>query len=292
VSKTYNVTIAGLAGPASFTIDVVALPVAGGSITGVGIYSDGDPVTLEAIPNAGYFFVDWTEGGAHFAFTKIYSFTAVGNRNLVANFLADNGAPTTSAALSGALGGGGWYVGNVDITLTAGDDLSGVNQTFYKIDGGATQSYAGPFTIASSGSHTIEFWSDDVAGNTEAAQSQAVKIDVAAPGVSISSDPPKIWPANGKLVTVTISGTVTDNASGPDVGSGTYSTVDSYGQLEPSGVFTIAPNGTYSFTIQIDSTRNKKDPAGRTYTITVNAADVAGYGTSNATVVLVPLRKN
>jgi hypothetical protein len=292
VSKTYNVTIAGIGGPVSFTIDASASPTIGGTITGAGIYNDGNLVTLDAIPNSGYYFVDWTEGGAHFAFTKTYSFTAVGNRSLIANFTADNLAPTTSASLAGVLGGGGWYVGNVEVTLTAGDDLSGVNQTYYKIDGGATQNYAGPFTLATSGSHTVEFWSDDVAGNSETTRSQAVKIDVATPSVSIASVPPKIWPANGKIISVTITGTVTDTGSGPDVGSGTYSTVDSYGQLQPSGVFTIAPNGNYSFTIQLDSTRNKKDPAGRTYTVTVNAADVAGHGASSSVSVLVPLHKN
>jgi VCBS repeat-containing protein len=130
-----------------------------------------------------------------------------------------------------------------------------------------------------------------VAGNVEAANSQAIKIDAFVPSIGVTASPPKIWPANGKTVQVTISGTITDSASGVDLTSGSYTTTDSYGLLEPSGTFTINANGTYSFTIQIDSTRAKKDPAGRTYVVTVQASDVAGRTTGNSASILVPLRK-
>src|SRR5690606_30551726 len=36
----------------------------GGSVTGAGSYTDGDPVSLTATPDSGYTFSHWTEGGS------------------------------------------------------------------------------------------------------------------------------------------------------------------------------------------------------------------------------------
>ena len=47
----------------------------------------GSPVTVVAVANAGYAFVNWTEGGSRSA-TASYSFPAGANRSLVANFVA------------------------------------------------------------------------------------------------------------------------------------------------------------------------------------------------------------
>lgn len=292
VTKTYNLTVVGEIGPALFTISAIASPVAGGSATGGGTYGLGDPVSLLAIPNAGYYFVDWTEGGAHFAYTPGYNFNAASNRSLVANFVMDTTAPVSEAGVTGPLGGGGWYLGAAQVTLSANDDLSGVNNTFYKIDGGATNTYAGPFNVSGNGQHNVSFWSEDVAGNPEVPQTQAVGIDALAPTLTTTANPNRIWPTNSKMVTVTISGTVTDALSGPNTATGTYSTLDSYGFVEPSGTFAIAPNGTYSFTIQVEAMRNKKDTLGRTYTVTLHASDVAGNEASKSVDILIPFRKN
>lgn len=51
-----------------FTIKTIAInasasPVAGGTVTGAGAYNLGDTVNMQATANAGYHFVNWTEGG-------------------------------------------------------------------------------------------------------------------------------------------------------------------------------------------------------------------------------------
>jgi outer membrane protein assembly factor BamB len=75
--------------------------------------------------------------------------------------------PTTSAVVSGVSGNMEWYPGPVVVGLNASDTLSGVAGTFYRVDGGAAQTYTATFSISSDGVHTVEYWSVDVAGNTE-----------------------------------------------------------------------------------------------------------------------------
>ncbi|HEX9998022.1 MAG TPA: Ig-like domain-containing protein [Abditibacterium sp.] len=71
--------------------------------------------------------------------------------------------------------------GPVTVTLSAADRpvttvSSGIDATFYTINGGEAQTYTAPFSIENVGTHTIRFWSRDVAGNVEAAQTQTVVI--------------------------------------------------------------------------------------------------------------------
>lgn len=292
VSKAYNLTITGGEVVPQYVIATGSSPEAGGTTSGGGSFNLGDNVELQAYPNAGYYFTEWTENGIHFSFTPTYSFTASSNRTLVANFVADEQAPYTDHNFVGTEGWAPWYTGSVEVTLYPSDDLSGVATTYYKLDGGATETYVGKFTVANSAAHTLSYWSVDNAGNVEGAKNVNLKIDALAPSVTASAVPVKIWPANAKMVPVTITGTVTDSLSGVNLTSGAYSTVDSYGLVEPSGTFTVASDGSYSFTIQVESRRIKKDPAGRTYTVTVQASDRNGnQGTAN-TVILVPMTKN
>ena len=69
-----------------YDIAVTTNPEEGGTVAGGGVYDVGEIVTLEAIPNEGYTFVNWTENGEEVSTDAIYSFTVIGDRNLVANF--------------------------------------------------------------------------------------------------------------------------------------------------------------------------------------------------------------
>ncbi len=97
------------------------------------------------------------------------------------------------------------------------------------------------------------------------------------PVITISADPTTLWPPNGKMVPVTISGTMTDTSSRPpssvDASTATYAVTDEYSNIQPSGHITLGVNGSYSFTIQLQASRNGNDTDGRQYTITVRAQD-------------------
>lgn len=78
-----------------------------GSITGGGSVPIGADVTLTATANAGYKFVNWTENGKVVSNFAHYTFTATGNRNLVAVFAANSsGSGGNDGSAGGGTGGG------------------------------------------------------------------------------------------------------------------------------------------------------------------------------------------
>ena len=70
----------------TITIAATVQPEGSGTISGEGTYNYADPVTLTALPNTGYSFVNWTENDTVFSTTTSINFTAYANRNFVAHF--------------------------------------------------------------------------------------------------------------------------------------------------------------------------------------------------------------
>jgi hypothetical protein len=71
-------------------------------------------------------------------------------------------------------------------------DNSGVKATYYRYDGGETQTYTEPFFIGE-WTHTLEFWSEDNAGNVESPNTVTFIGDSTPPTVEITS------PEDGKF---------------------------------------------------------------------------------------------
>ena len=97
--------------PITYTISTTASPVAGGLVSGGGSYNSGQTATVTATANAGYSFVNWTEGGVQVSANSAYSFTVTANRNLVANFSINSYSISTSSnpTSGGTTSGGGTY---------------------------------------------------------------------------------------------------------------------------------------------------------------------------------------
>jgi uncharacterized protein YjbJ (UPF0337 family) len=110
----------------------------------------------------------------------------------VAGIKIDRSPPSTSAEVPAPLDSG-WYAGAVEVTLVGVDSLSGVQATYYRVDGGAAQPYDGPFRHGLKGSHTITYWSVDRAGNLEDrtadGHSITLKIDGVPPTITPSRSP-------------------------------------------------------------------------------------------------------
>jgi len=97
----------------------------------------------------------------------------------------DTEPPVTTCILSGNKGNHGWYVSDVVVTLNATDDKTGVNATYYRIDNGEWQEYAGSFTISANGQHVLSFYSIDNYGNVEEVKTRRIKIDKTTPWTEI-----------------------------------------------------------------------------------------------------------
>ncbi|MEO6238666.1 MAG: VCBS repeat-containing protein [Vicinamibacterales bacterium] len=112
--------------------------------------------------------------------------------------------------------------------------------------------------------------------------------DTTPPVVTASASPSTLWPASGRTVPVTISGTITDMGSGVDPSSARFQVTDEYGIVHPSGSIVVNQDGSYRVRIWLTASRQGSDRDGRTYTITVSAKDKAGNLGSGKTEVHVP----
>lgn len=126
----------------------------------------------------------------------------------------DRTPPVTTVALDGKQGAAGWFVGPVTATLVGADALSGVAETTYSLDGGASWlRYTAPVQVAADGRHELRFRSVDRAGNAEAAKTAAFKIDGTAPTIA-PSRAPATNPAGWNNADVTVKFECGDNLSG------------------------------------------------------------------------------
>ncbi len=108
---------------AMVAITAAASPPEGGSVTGTGSYPLSIDVTLSACPNPGFIFLNWTENGTPVSALPDYTFTATANRGLVANFAPGATIQATIAPSGGGtISGGGPYLMNTPVTLTATPD--------------------------------------------------------------------------------------------------------------------------------------------------------------------------
>ena len=142
--------------------------------------------------------------------------------------------------------------------------------------------------VSGQGTNSVGLRALDNAGNISSLASLAVNIDLTPPAVSVSANPSSLWPANGKMVPVAISGAITDSLSGVDPSTAAFAVVDEYGSVQPSGPISLGSGGSYAFTVSLQASRNGNDKDGRHYTITVSAHDFAGNVGSAATIVTVP----
>jgi len=90
--------------------------------------------------------------------------------------------PTTTAALSGTMGGADWYVSPfVVASLASVETGCGLWTTTVQIDDGPWQLYDGPFSVSGDGRHLLGYYSEDVVGNREMTRSLEVGIDSLPP---------------------------------------------------------------------------------------------------------------
>ncbi len=148
---------------------------------------------------------------------QAYSVDAAGRRSIAdaRTVVIDQSAPVTTArALPPYSARNGWYraVPRIVLRATDGDQNSGVQTTFYKIDSAPFVTYNGPFDVPN-GHHVVSYFSKDNAGLIEPTRTLNVDVDTTPPVAIATTPEPAIWlqilsvlgnilglsPANAKL---------------------------------------------------------------------------------------------
>lgn len=112
--------------------------------------------------------------------------------------------------------------------------------------------------------------------------------DTAPPQITALVAPATLWPPNGNLVPVAVSGKAMDLGSGLLSSSLEYAVSDEYHVVQPAGHFTVDGAGNYRFTVLLRASRGGNDKDGRRYTILVSARDNAGNSAVKWASVVVP----
>jgi hypothetical protein len=82
----------------------------------------------------------------------------------------DSTPPVTTCTLTGEMDGT-VYISDVTVTLNATDTESGVDRTMYNLDNAGWTRYTTPFIVSNNGTHTVQYYSVDKAGNIETTKS-------------------------------------------------------------------------------------------------------------------------
>lgn len=170
----------------------------------------------------------------------------------------DTADPSSSNSLSPAApdGENGWYFSDVQMTLSGSDSGSGIQIGYprYTLNGGTESSAAAAVTVSSEGSHTVEYWAKDKAGNEELVHNEVTfKIDKSSPSSSVATLPayspasiPVSW--SGTDATAGISSyTVQYMAEGGSWTDWLTDTALTSGAFGPSSPVTLQDQTTYYF---------------------------------------------
>ena len=264
-NQTQDVTLTHRDGVMTVTSPVINIdmtrPTTSASVTGSGgEWLTSAQITLSSSDNlsgvANTFYT--LDGGPTQAYTSEFSVTNNGShtlrywsvdvagnteQNRFSFFKVDNAAPFTMISLGGTVGTNNWFRTAVQVSLNGLDgEGSGTANTYYSIDGGATQTYSGAFSIDNEGIHQLTFWSVDNLGNTETQRSLTIKIDFTG-GTIQSSLSGVLGNLNYYTTPVQVTLTASDNVSG--VANSNYR-IDGGNMNQYNGAFTVSTDGIHT----------------------------------------------
>lgn len=182
-------------------------------------------------------------------------------QEVVLNWTEHN-PPTTTIHLSGVQGNKGWFTSNVIVTLSATDDISGVNKTEYSFDNATWTTYTTPFTVNTEGYTILYYKSTDKDGNQEKTKTETIMLDTMQPTANAGANQ-----TVNENTLVTFDGSASQDENG--IASYTWTFTDITIQT------LSGKNPTYTF-----------DTPG-VYTITLNVTDAAGNWATDTVVITV-----
>ena len=97
-------------------------------------------------------------------------------------YSSDITLPVSKLALSGTPGTNGWYRSAISVTLTATDNVSGINAIYYDLNGTGWKKYTAPISVTANQTNVLQYRAVDGVYNWESPQSVTFKLDSTAPG--------------------------------------------------------------------------------------------------------------
>ncbi len=139
----------------TFTISTAAYPGNGGSTSGDGVYTTGTPVTVVASANSGFAFTDWKENSITVSTDSSYSFTASGNRYLIADFRQVTSiVASVNPTQAGHATGSGIYTSGQPVTVEA---VANAGWAFlYWTESGNVVSNAASYTFTAAANRVLQ----------------------------------------------------------------------------------------------------------------------------------------
>ncbi len=195
----------------TYTLTLDVSPDGGGTVSGGGMYGYGTTVTAQAIPNQGYSFVNWTEGGEAISTDPVYNFTLTQDRSLTAHFAINTYSLTLAAnpAEGGSVNGEGIYEHGTTVTINATPN-EGYRFVNWTEDGAVVSTNPGfSFTINNQLSMVANFFKktglDDQDGNQGIQVypnpfGTSITIDFSGTGIAAGQAYITIYDAQGALV--------------------------------------------------------------------------------------------
>ena len=94
----------------------------------------------------------------------------------------DTTPPITRLTLMSKSRDRGWFSSEVNFTLSAEDNIMGVKAIHYRLDNGPWNNYSAKANLSGDGEHTLEYYSEDWAGNLEHyIRTTVIRIDTESP---------------------------------------------------------------------------------------------------------------
>lgn len=216
----------------SFNVTLSATDV----LSGINYYNS----SINGAANVSGNIVEFTTEGSYNV--TYYAVDNAGNMGSLGTFnvTVDNTAPvTTDNAPSG------WQTSDFTITLSPTDGLTGVNNTYYSING-STAVAGTSIAISTEGEYNVSYYSTDNANNSETANVVLVQLDKTAPLLNITS------PLNTTYTSSTIILTTssTDTNSGVN-SSSCLSSIDGAGYVTCPSSLTSLDDGSHILLVNI-----------------------------------------
>ena len=286
--------------PATFTVSVSASPMAGGGVSGGGTYEEGTMRTVVAAANAGWRFVNWTEGGSEVSTDASYTFTLDGDRDLVANFveqpilsvtpasqLVGSGATSTLFSVSNTGGGSFTYSASDDagwLAITSGASGTDSGTINVSVDANPGAQRTGHVTVTADGASdspkTVSVVQaaapappNDNFANASTIQSGQTLSAANANATKESGEPNHAGNAGGKSLWWKFTAPSTGRATVSTAGSSFNTLLGVYTGGAVNALSAVASNNDHDGTLQSQVSFNAV--GGTTYRIAVDGSNAA-----------------